>query len=446
MHAELTIAAAMAAALTTVVPVPARSAAIATARISVSSEGTQGSEASGRGGVAVSWTGRFVAFASDAPDLVPADTNAARDVFVRDLVTGTTERVSIATSGEEGNGESSAPGISGDGRLVVFQSSAANLVPGDLNGADDVFLHDRLTGETTLISTDRFDVQGNNRGETPVISADGGAVAWVSIASNLVPGDENRAQDIFLKDLTDGSVELITVAWDGEQADRDSFAPSVSADGMVVAFMSVANNLTPGFDFNGAFDIFIRDRVAGTTELASADPDGEYVEASSGYPSVSADGRFVAFESNGPLIPPIGGSHVYVREVASGRMVIADHGLDGRPSDGVSVQPAVSARGRFVAFVSSAERLVPGDSNGANDVFVRDLALGRTIRASVPSSGGEGDRESGTFGLAAAPAGRAVAFVSSATNLVPADTNGVFDVFLRGSAAVLCAAGDCTRP
>jgi hypothetical protein len=414
-----------------VVSADAMRATPTTVRVSVSDAGEQGSQASDDG-VSVSSTGRFVAFASRAPNLVDGDTNGDSDVFVRDVVAGTTTRVSVGADGRQSNADSSHPSITPDGHLVAFQSVAWNLVPGDVNGASDVFLRDLSHGTTTLISRDQLGSQGNALSELPAISADGKSVAFDSFASNLVAGDDNGVQDVFVKRLSDGSVQLASLTWEGQQANNNSRAASISDHGTIVAFMSAASNLTSQPDVNGADDVFVRDLSAATTELVSSDPDGNYVEAESTTPSISADGGLVAFDSNGPILPPVSGFHVYRRELATGTTAIVDLQLDGQPSTAYSVFGALSSTGRFVAFISNSRMLVTGDTNGAMDVFVRDMSVGRTIRVSVSSTGQQGNRESSSSEVPAiSAAGRAVAFYSTATNLVPGDTNGAQDAFLH---------------
>jgi Tol biopolymer transport system component len=413
------------------VPAAAAPAAATTDRVSVSSSGIEGSAASGTG-ISVSSSGRFVAFTSAAPNLVPGDTNGDTDVFVRDVVGGTTIRASVGADGREANAQSFYPSITADGRLVAFESLAWNLVPEDVNGASDIFVRDLVAGTTTLVSTNELGVQGDKESNTPAVSADGGFVAFDSSATNLVAGDGNGAGDIFVKNLTDGSVQLASLAWDEEQSNNSSRAASVSNDGNRVAFMSAASNLTSRFDSNGADDVFVRDLAAGTTALVSADPDGNYVEAESMLPSISADGRFVAFESNGPILPPVIGNHVYVRNLDAATTLIADIQLNGQPATAYTAHGSISSTGRFVAFVSTSRKLVLGDTNGAMDVFVRDMVLGRNVRVSVSTAGVQGNADSSAIDIPAISlSGRAVAFYSAASNLVTEDTNGVNDAFVR---------------
>src|SRR6266446_5338687 len=206
-----------------------------TERVSVASGGTEGNDASL--GSALSADGRFVAFDSAATDLVAADTNGVSDVLVHDRQTGTTERVSVASDGTQGNGKSGLlsfafpPALSADGRFVAFVSFATNLVAGDTNGATDVFVHDRQTGITERVSVASDGTQGNNASSYPVLSADGRFVAFDSDATDLVAGDTNGTTDVFVHDRQTGATERMSVASGGVQGNGFSAGPALSADG-----------------------------------------------------------------------------------------------------------------------------------------------------------------------------------------------------------------------
>src|SRR5437016_5587381 len=240
-----------------------------TERVSVTSGGTEGNGASL--GSALSADGRFVAFDSAATDLVAGDTNGVSDVFVHDRQTGTTERVSVASDGTQGNGKSGLlsfafpPALSGDGRFVAFVSFATNLVAGDTNGATDVFVHDRQASTTERVSVAFYGTQGNDASSSPALSGAGRFVSCPSAATNLVAGDTNGATDVFVHDRQTGTTERVSVASGGTQGNGISAAPALSADGRFVAFHSTATNLVAG-DTNGANDVFVHDRQASTTD------------------------------------------------------------------------------------------------------------------------------------------------------------------------------------
>jgi Tol biopolymer transport system component len=240
-----------------------------TQRLSVDSGGVQGNGNSYSPSTSID--GRYVAFHSHASNLVPGDTNGFYDVFVHDRITGATERVSVSTAGVQGNGDSSygyTPSISSDGRYVAFSSLATNLVSGDTNTFSDVFVRDRQNGTTERVSLDSGGAEGNGDSVAPVISGDGRYVAFESFASNLVAGDTNGTWDVFVRDRLAGTTERASVDSSAAEANGQSHWPAISSDGRYVAFQSYASNLVAG-DTNGFADVFVHDRLNGMTERAS---------------------------------------------------------------------------------------------------------------------------------------------------------------------------------
>ena len=381
---------------------------------------------------AISADGRFVVFASGATNLVSGDTNAAYDIFVHDRQTGTTERVSVATGGGQANSTSYDPAISADGRFVAFYSYATNLVSGDTNGATDVFVHDRQTGTTERVSVATGGGQATGSSYIPAISADGRFVAFYSLAPDLVSGDTNGKTDVFVHDRQTGTTERVSVATGGTEADGSSYNPAISADGRFVAFHSGATNLVGG-DTNVANDVFVHDRQTGTTERVSVATNGGQANDTSANAAISADGRFVAFQSIATNL--IGGdtngsSDVFVHDRQTGttaRVSVVTGG--GQATGGHSFDPAIGADGRFVAFYSTATDLVGGDTNTSYDVFVHDRQTGTTERVSVATNGGQANATSANAAISAD--GHFVAFQSIANNLVGGDNNGFADVFVR---------------
>jgi Tol biopolymer transport system component len=404
-----------------------------TQRVSVSSSGAQGNGDSGGGNwrPAVSSDGRYVAFDSQATNLVPGDVNGYQDIFVRDRQTGVTELVSIATSGSQGNADCWLPFMSTDGRFVAFNTLADTLVPGDTNGQYDVFLHDRQNGTTERVSIGSGGVEGDGPSAYASISADGRYVAFHSLAANLVTGDTNFNWDVFVRDRQAGTTERISIDSGGLQGNFASLFPSISADGRYVAFQSAADNLVPG-DTNGVNDIFVRDRLTGTTERVSLDSNGTEGNLDSRLPSISADGRFVAYNSEATNLVPgdtTGGDDIFVRDRQAGTTERVSVTSGGGQAGLGSIAATISADGRFVAFQSIADNLVPGDTNLAPDVFVHDRQSGTTERVSVDSGGSQGNLASVLASISAT--GRYVVFVSDARDLVPGDTNLRVDIFLR---------------
>jgi Tol biopolymer transport system component len=284
--------------------------------------------------------------------------------------------VSLGPDGVQSNGDSDRQVVSADGRFVAFLSTASNLVPGDTNGEPDVFVHDRRTGSTRRVSVGTGGAQGNSVSDNPAISADGRFVAFASYASNLVRGDGNDDQDVFVRDRQAGTTARVSLGPGGAQGDFYSDNPALSANGRFVAFESGASNLVPG-DSNGVLDVFVRDRQTGTTRRVSLGAAGAQGDEFSFGPAISADGRFVAFASVATNLVPgdtNGEADVFVRDRKAGTTRRVSFGLGSAQGNGESYAPALSADGRLVAFLSRATNLVPGDTNGVQDVFVRSLA------------------------------------------------------------------------
>ncbi len=377
--------------------------------------------------------GRFVAFESTAPDLVLGDSNRLSDVFVTDRQTGVTTRVSVSSAGIQGNAGSSNPAISADGRFVAFESSADNLVASDTNGTSDVFVRDLTLGITTRVSIDFLGTQGNSASRSPSVSADGRIVAFSSAANNLVPGDTNTTDDVFVRDMVLGTTSRVSVDSAGTQGNAQSQGASISADGLFVAFSSSANNLVAG-DTNFGLDVFVRDLSLGTTTRASVDSSGTQGNTSTGSSSasISADGRYVAFNSDSTNL--VAGDNnnatdVFVRDLSLNTTTRVSVDSAGLQANTGSYEPAISADGQRVAFWSSSSNLVAGDTNNTLDVFVRDTALGTTSRVSVNSSGVQGNDQSNSCTISGN--GVIVAFLSAASNLSAGDTNNAGDIFIR---------------
>jgi Tol biopolymer transport system component len=219
------------------------------------------------------------------------------------LAAGPIQRVSLSSTGKQGFCDSYAPALSDNGRFVAFSSGAAKLVPGDGNHKVDVFVRDLRTGKTTLVSLGQGGVEGNGTSDFPALSAGGRFVAFDSEAGNLVPGDTNGAEDVFVRDRLTGTTERVSVATDGTQGNGYSFLGNVSSDGRYVTFESGASNLVPG-DTNDGFDVFVRDRLNGTTERVSLGPGGIQADGSSFAPQISGDGRVVVFQSEARNLAP----------------------------------------------------------------------------------------------------------------------------------------------
>ena len=458
-----------------------------TSLITIGFDGTPASGVSKRGsnesiGPSISTDGRYVAFSWGATNLVPNDTNDSLDVFVRDLQTGVTELVSVATDGTPGNDYSALTSMSSDGRFVAFYSAASNLVPNDTNNAVDIFVRDRQTGITELVSVATDGTLANDDSLWPSISDDGRYVAFSSWASNLVPNNNsfepynyNQLQK-FVRDRQTGVTELVSVATDGTPANNTtgsySWVTSISPDGRYVAFMTAAGNLVPN-DNDNDFDIFVRDLQQGTTELVSVISDDfsdDYWRP--GIPSISADGMYIAFSAyDSRLLAPFPNYSDYynetayydardayyesydrktfIRDLQTGVTELVSVASNGTPGNKNSDrygwgEPSISADGRYVAFGSEASNLVSGDTNNSPDIFVRDRQTGITELVSVATDGSPGNPLINKLSLinfnpSLSADGRYVVFFSRASNLVPNDTNDSVDLFVRdrGKSAAL---------
>lgn len=424
--------------------------------VSVNAAGT----ASGNGhsvSATISDDGRYVCFVSSATDLAPGvtDTNSVEDVYVRDLQTKVTTLVSVIPAGtSSGNQRSRNPVMTPSGRFVAFKSLAANLAAGivDVNDAADVYLRDLEQGKTSLVSSDPTGQSALGAWEDgdPAISDDGLLVAFYSSADGLVAEDRNFLSDVFIRDLTPpGRTELISVNAAGSAAGNGhSVVPVMTPDGRFVAFLSKASNLAPGVnDTNSLDDLYVRDRVARVTRMASVNAAGtdsgnDLMVTSAA--ALTRDGRFVAFTSlANDLVAGIRDlprTHdVFARDMVAGRTALVSvNGAGDAAGNGISGgREAISDDGRFVAFASAATDLVTNDTNGPQvDIFQRDVLAGRTFLVSGNAAGtGSGNRASGADALAMTRDGGLVLFGSAASDLVPNDSNGpVNDVFIAAPA------------
>lgn len=385
---------------------------------------------------------RRVAFASRATNLIPFDGNAnVSDVFVYDQGTSAVELVSAGPNGQPADGSSYQPVMSGDGAHVVFTSRASNLVPDDRNGESDVFVLGP-EGGVVRVSVDDDGREGSGPSYEPDISDDGRYVVFTSNANDLVQTDSNGQADVFVRDLVAGTTRLVSVArGDDDSADGESSAPAISPDGGFVSFSSDAPDITAG-DRNKHQDVFMRNRGSGRTQLISAarGRGGQNRGIEGGFAAVSdvsTNGRFVAFESDATNLVRRDRNRrrdIFLRDTkhrSTRRISLSTTNEEG---SGASVLPTITPNGRFVAFASRADDLVAKNAQGL-DVFVRDIRGGSTVLADVTSLGRPRSRElrkgiePGRPSLSA-DAGT-VAFVSSASNLAGGDTNGLADVFLR---------------
>lgn len=373
---------------------------------------------------AISANGRVVSFASHSPDLVPGDTNDRDDIFVRDLDSGVTTRASVSSTGEQGNGYSDwLSALSADGRYVAFSSSSTNLVPGDTNGYLDVFVRDRVAATTTRVSVASDGSQADSSCYLISISPDGRYVTFDSGATTLVPGPLPETFNIYVHDRHTG------VTTRGDVWLR-------SVDGRYAAFSSDASDIVPG-DTNGFFDVFLRDEVAGTTTRISVPPWGGEANYWSAATDISDDGRVVVFVSGANNLAYGDWNNtedVFAYDRVTNTITLVTAGPGGVASNGRSggplfSSPHVSRDGRYVVFESEASNLVVGDTNGTRDIFMHDLATRVTARVSLGAGGVQANQWS--LNPAIDASGRYVAFSSDASNLVPGDSGVSRDIFVR---------------
>jgi hypothetical protein len=412
-----------------------------TVRVSVDNSGNQANGGNYKN--EISDNGQVVAFQSLATNLVLDDTNGFSDIFVHDRLSGQTQRVNISSSGDQANNYVADLSMSANGQFIAFWSNATNLVSGDTNGQSDVFVHDRGTGQTERVSVDGNGNQANSYSYEFSISADGRFVSFLSFASNLVSGDTNGTTDIFVHDRQTGQTERISLDGSGNQANSFSDFSAISADGQFVVFRSAATNLVPG-DTNGIADIFIHDRQTGQTQRVNVDGSGNQANAGGSNETsgnraelaVSADGRFIAFESLATNLvsnDTNGVADIFIRDRQTGQTERVSVDNNGGQSNGVSADLSMSDDGRFVVFRSDASNLVPNDNNATSDIFLHDRQTGQTERISMDGNGIEGNNYS--FWPSISADGQFISFGSFAGNLVSNDTNNTADIFVSERAS-----------
>jgi flagellin-like hook-associated protein FlgL len=410
-----------------------------TTRISSDSAGNQATGGTSYA-TAISADGRYVAFWSNASNLVAGDTNGQTDSFIKDTATGVTTRVSTDSAGNQATGGFSAVyAISADGRYVAFHSLASNLVAGDTNGQQDAFIKDTVTGVTTRVSTNSAGNQATGGySSVKAISADGRYVVFQSTATNLVAGDTNGWADSFVKDTVTGLTTRISTSSTGAQQLGYGYSDvtAISADGRYVAFWTDADNLVAG-DTNGNLeDSFIKDTFTGLLTMVNTDRNGVQALGFSHITALSSDGRYAAFWSSADNLvadDTNGWVDSFIKDTVTGAVTrVSTNSAGNQTTDGNSYVSSISADGRYVAFFSDATDLVAGDTNGQRDSFIKDTVTGETIRISTNSAGAQGLNSNSTSGQTFLSAdGRTAVFNSRFNTLVAGDTNNQQDAFLR---------------
>lgn len=386
----------------------------------------------------LSASGRWLVFESKSTNLVP-DGDFSNDLYLYDTRKDITVQASRTADGGDPTLSCTRPAISASGRHVVYDSTDSSLAPDDTNNASDVFLFDRKTGATERISVTSEGAGVTGHSNFARVSSSGRLVVFESTASQLVPGDTNNERDVFLRDRKTGTTTRLSLASDGGQADDECVSPSISDSGRFVAFTTKAA-LVPE-DTNGYEDVYVVDVKKGQVvrgSVASDGSQGEFIDGALLAPrsgpdiALSANGRYLAFRSDAMELGDVSdgtGSDVLLRDLRKGTTVLVSRSSDGTAGNSTSLLPAISPDGKFVAFLSYATNLVDGDTNGVVDIFVRDVKKGTTQRVNVGPEGLQANLNSTTPSLSAR--GKFVAFASEATNLLATDDdNGVTDVFL----------------
>lgn len=341
---------------------------------------------------------------------------------------------------DRSNAESRDPSISADGRYVAFLSEAFNLVPGDTNGIVDVFVYDKELNQARRINVASDGSQANSFSYTLAMSSDGSTVAFESVASNLLEGQSTFGRHIYVA-LPDGQIELVSVNDDGIPGNASSSFPAISADGRFVAFWSEATNLVDddtNFDLSTfGLDLFVRDRLLGTTERVSEQTDGTQATGTSflSYPSISGDGQFVVFASDSPDLVEDdvnGESDIFLFDRGVQRSIqriSTDYKDAKKDADGPSWRPQISENGNFIVFDSDAENLISNDDNGFSDVYLFDRIVGDNQRVSLKPDGNEIAFGDSVFASISGD-GQHISYLSFAFDLVPDDSNLAADVFV----------------
>ena len=393
----------------------------------------------------ISGSGRYVAFETQATNLGPSDPNGhVRDVYLYDAKTAAIRLLSATPSGGGADGPSSDPAVSADGGVVAFYSLAGNLVPRASNvvpGAaphGDVFAWS-AAGGLEQVSVSSTQVPADGDAAQPDVSADGQRIVFSSTATNLTSGHPTGQRDVYVRDRTTGQTVLVSARPDGLPGGADSSAPAISPDGRYVSFASTATDLVADVTAHGA-NVYMRDLTTGTTQLVSVSGAGT---PQSGGPAavappvsdLSSGGRYVAFESAATSLVPRDTNRrtdVFVRDTVAKRTVRASLATTDQQADGASSAPSISADGRYVTFLSRAANLTP-DQPAGPDVFIRDLVRHTTVQVEVSSRSHPRGRERAAISQRASSSddGSTAVFISSAQNLVAGKTSHLPDVFLR---------------
>lgn len=408
-----------------------------TLRAELLSRTPAGGSSSGESGfTGISGDGRYVVYHSSSRDLTPGldgVLEGTNNVFLRDRQTGITTLVSATATGVAGAGDSVRPVISRDGRYVAYVSYAADLVAGDTNGHQDVFRWDRVTDTTVLVSHDLLDGPSNADSYDPSISGDGARVGFSTSATDIAFNDDNDQSDVFVWNAATENNALLSAAEPSGVGNGNSYTALVSADGTHAAFMSTSSDLVAG-DTNGLRDVFVRDLTTGDTALVSVPQAGGQANDYSGLGAISGTGRYVGFSSAADNMATTtnddnGFTNAYVRDLTAGTTTWISPDRTGTAANEYVFAPSsISDDGATVAYTARATDLVADPTSGEGDIFLWRRTDPVPRLLVRDRAWGQPDGSSYEPQLSADL--RFVSFYSAATDLVPGDTNGKVDVFV----------------
>lgn len=380
----------------------------------------------------MSLDGRYVVFESDADNLVEDDTNGVSDIFLHDRETGEIRRITVNEQGEQANGPSWNTAISHDGMRIAFESSATNLVDIDTNGVTQVYVIATWFNSVELLSVNNAGEAGNGPSANPSLGRVGVHAYFDSAATNLVNNDINGHRDVFMRDLFTRRTTLVSVTSSGVQGNGDSTNPYVGEHHAAMTFISEASNLVPG-DTNGVTDIFFRSSIRQIERISISSTGEQANAASTGHAVLSEDLRYVVFASQAMNLTndtTNGRWNIYLRDRVAGATSLISRGVNGEPANGDSLQPEMGLDGRFIVFSSNADNIVAGDTNGRRDVFLYDTMTNSMDLVSLHTWGQQGNGDS--LNPMVTTDGGFVAYDSVASNLIGDDSNNSADVFQSG--------------
>lgn len=401
-----------------------------TVRVSISSENIQGDQYAWK--PKISSNGRYIVFESEATTLVENDENGYGDIFVFDTETQTTQLVSVNSEGEQVNYHAEYPAISGNGRFIAFVSRATNLGETVSGTYYHIYVHDMVSGETKLISESSDGTLANAISHYPSLSFDGNLIVFQSTATNLISEGTDGTKHVYIHNLETGETSLISLNSDNIPANHEAEYPSISSDGRYVSFSSDATNLVEN-DNNDVADIYVRDLLEETTVRVSVASNGwEGNDHSYSFSAISENGIYVAFQSSANNLVDYDTNDsvdIFVHNLITKETERVSINSLGDEAIENCIFPSISNDGRFVSFQSYSWNLVSGDNNSSIDVFIHDRQTNITKRVSINSEGIQGNGPSSNISIT--PDGFFAVFQSSATNLIDDDTNGYDDIFLH---------------